>query len=53
MNTLIELYDERPVENVLATEVFKPERTVFLCPDDIAHDKKTHERLKTYFRKIL
>ncbi|MDD6800369.1 MAG: DUF1887 family CARF protein [Firmicutes bacterium] len=50
MNTLIELYDERPVENVLATEVFKPERTVFLCPDDIAHDKKTHERLKTYFQ---
>ena len=32
MKTLIELYDERPIENILATEVFRPERTVFLCP---------------------
>ena len=31
MKTLIELYDERPIENVLGTEVFRPERTVFLC----------------------
>ena len=31
MKTLIELYDERPLENVLSTEVFSPERTVFIC----------------------
>ena len=30
MKTLIELYDERPLENVLSTEVFSPERTVFI-----------------------
>ena len=34
MKTLIELYDERPIENVLAAEVFRPERVVFLCPED-------------------
>ena len=32
MKTLIELYDVRPLENVLSTEVFSPERTVFICP---------------------
>lgn len=32
MKTLIELYDERPLKNVLSTEVFSPERTVFICP---------------------
>lgn len=49
MSTLIELYDERPIENVLATEVFRPERTVFLCPPEIAHDKKMQKKLAEYF----
>lgn len=49
MKTLIELYDERPIENVLASEVFRPERTVFLCPADIAHDKVIQEKLRLYF----
>lgn len=49
MKTLIELYDERPIENVLASEVFRPERAVFLCPADIAHDKVTQEKLRQYF----
>ena len=26
MKTLIELYDDRPIENVLGTEMFRPER---------------------------
>lgn len=50
MKTLIELYDERPIENVLASEVFKPERTVFLCPADIAQDKTVKEKLAEYFK---
>ena len=35
MKTLIELYDERPFENVLATQVFKPQTTVYVCPEGI------------------
>ena len=50
MKTLIELYDERPIENVLASEVFRPERTVFLCPADIAHDKTVQDKLRLYFQ---
>lgn len=50
MKTLIELYDERPIENVLATEVFSPERTIFLCPSEIAQDKNIRTKLAEYFR---
>lgn len=32
MKTLIELYDERAIENVLGPETFKPETVVYLCP---------------------
>lgn len=50
MKTLIELYDERPIENVLASEVFRPERTVFLCPAEVAHDKALQDKLRLYFQ---
>lgn len=50
MKTLIELYDERPVENVLGTEVFRPERTVFLCPAEVAQDKRTQRIIREFFR---
>lgn len=50
MKTLIELYDERPIENVLASEVFRPERTVFLCPAPVAQDKSVKEKLAEYFK---
>ena len=50
MKTLIELYDERPIENVLASEVFNPERTVFLCPSAIAQNKSVREKLSEYFK---
>lgn len=49
MKTLIELYDELPIENVLASEVFRPGRTVFLCPSEVAQNKKLQEKLRTYF----
>ena len=51
MKTIIELYDERPLENVLGTEAFRPETTVFLCPDNIARDRKLHRKLEEYFRR--
>ena len=46
MKTLIELYDERPLENVLSTEVFRPERTVFLCPPEVAADLPLQNKLR-------
>ena len=50
MRTLIELYDERPLENVLSTETFRPERTVFLAPPDVTMDKLRRESIEQYFR---
>ncbi|MBQ8094394.1 MAG: DUF1887 family protein [Clostridia bacterium] len=50
MKTLIELYDDRPIENVLGTEMFRPERTVFICPPDIAANIPLHNRLREYFK---
>lgn len=48
MKTLIELYDERPVENVLGTEVFKPERTIFLCGAEEAQDRLMQDKLRSF-----
>lgn len=50
MKTLIELYDERPLENVLSTEVFRPERTVFICPPETARNQSLQNKLREYFR---
>ena len=50
MKTLIELYDERPLENVLSTEVFRPERTVYICPPEVAADGELQKKLRAYFR---
>ena len=49
MKTLIELYDERPIENVLATEMFRPEEMVILCPPEAVSDKALRESLSKYF----
>ncbi len=51
MKTLIELFDERPLQNVLATEVFRPETTVFLCPGKTAENGKLKASLKAYFER--
>ena len=48
METLIELYDNRPLENVLATEVFRPARTVFVCSEDIADNRADKKKIKKY-----
>ena len=50
MKTLIELYDERPLENVLSTEMFSPETTVFLCPPEVDADASLKADLRAYFR---
>ena len=49
VNTLIELYDERPLENTLGVEVFRPQRVVYVCPDSVASDTKLREKLRAYF----
>jgi len=49
MKTLIELYDERPIENVLATEMFRPQETVIVCPPEVAKDRAFKASLKKYF----
>lgn len=51
MKTLIELYDNRPIYNVLSTEMFRPERTVFVCPPDIGRDKALQKGLRAYFAR--
>ncbi len=50
MQTLIELYDERPLENVLGVEMFRPEKVLYICPDRIASNRQIHEKLRLYFR---
>nr|SIP63354.1 hypothetical protein [uncultured bacterium] len=50
MKTLIELYDERPIENVLATEMFRPEETVLFCPPEVASSQAWRRSLRQYFK---
>ena len=48
MKTLIELYDEQPMRNVLSTEMFHPEETILLCPPEIAGDKRYARSVRRY-----
>ena len=50
METLIELYDMRPLENVLGVEMFLQERVIYICPDNIASDSEIQKKLRAYFR---
>lgn len=51
MDTLIELYDERAIENILAPDMFRPRRIIYLCPGDIVQDRNRQEKLKAFFRR--
>ena len=51
METLIELYDERPLENVLGVEMFRPRRVVYICPQAAARDELLHRTLRAYFSR--
>ena len=50
MKTLIELYDDSPIENVLGTEMFHPEETILICPPEIEADRTLQDSLEKYFR---
>ncbi len=49
MDTLIELYDERAIENILAPDMFRPQRIIYLCPEEIAQDRNRQEKLRDFF----
>lgn len=49
MKTLIELWDERPIENVLAAEMFRPEEVIFVCPPEKAADQEWRKLTQDYF----
>lgn len=49
MDTLIELYDERAIENILAPDMFRPERIIYLCPAEIAQNRQRQEKLRGFF----
>lgn len=48
MQTLIELYDDRPLENVLATQMFLPKRTVFLCSREVFTSSLKQQAIRRY-----
>lgn len=50
MDTLIEMYDERAIENVLSADMFRPARIIYLCPRQIAQDDGRQKKLKDFFR---
>ena len=51
MNTLIEIYDERAIENILSPDMFHPERIIYLCPTEIAQSRKRQEKLRDFFKR--
>lgn len=51
MNTLIEMYDERATENVLAADMFRPARIIYLCPKEIVQDRDRQKKLRAFFSR--
>ena len=49
MNTLIELYDERAIENILAADMFRPQRIVYLCPREVAQSREQQKQIADFF----
>ena len=51
MDTLIELFDRRPLENILGVEMFRPKRVVYICPEDAARSASLHKKMRAYFSR--
>lgn len=49
MKTLIELYDERAIENVIAPHLFRPEEVIYLCPEEITAAHTFENTLRSFF----
>ena len=50
MNTLIELFDEHSIRNILSTEVFKPKNLIYLCGKDIVEDNKRQDNIRNFLK---
>ena len=44
---LVELYDKRPLENVLGVEIFRPEKVIYICPEGLPEHAR--KELGDYF----
>ena len=51
MDTLIELYDERAIENILAPDMFRPKRIIYLGPQEIVQDHSRQEKMRAFFKR--
>lgn len=51
MKTLIELYDEHAIENVISPEVFRPEKVIYLCPEEVLRDGRTQKNIRHFLRR--
>lgn len=49
MNTLIELYDDMPIENVLGAEMFQPREMILICPPEIDENRQFKRSIRQYF----
>ena len=47
VKTLVELFDERPLENVLGVEIFHPDKVIYVCPEGTP--EHAQKQLKDYF----
>ena len=52
IQTLVELYDERPLENVLGVEVFHPNSVVYVCAEKLRGSDKIGDPEKALARKL-
>lgn len=50
MKTLVELYDTRAIENVIGPEVFKPEKVIYMCPDEVLRDGAVQKNIRGFFK---
>ena len=50
MKTLIELFDEYPIKNVLATLTFSPDECVLICPSVISDNKEMKRSLRDFYK---
>ncbi len=51
METLIELFDRRPLENILGAEVFRPKRVVYICPEIVARSNALQKQMRVFFKR--
>ncbi|MBR0041115.1 MAG: DUF1887 family protein [Oscillospiraceae bacterium] len=51
METLIELFDRRPLENILGAEIFRPKRVVYICPEFVARSAALQKQMRVFFKR--